>query len=154
MNIFFFFLAQDLVQRRGLIFIRELQRMLLLRIRQRVQALRFLRALPVNDQVPRDGEKPRFKFRFAVVLVATLEDADPGLLKKILGALPASGDVDKIAEQAVLILLDQAIEQVRIALLQASRDGLCFIAHQRGEEKGWTGHGRSPKEAGPLWRQT
>src|SRR5437879_10544544 len=47
---------------------------------------RFLRALPVNHQVARDGKEPRFKFRFAVVLVAAFEHADPRFLKKILSA--------------------------------------------------------------------
>jgi hypothetical protein len=38
--------------------------------------------------------------------------------------------------------------------LQAACNGLRFIAHQRGEEQGWTGHCGDPKEAGPLWGQT
>jgi len=74
--------------------------------------------------------------------------------EKNLRSVLAPRDINQIAEQAVLVLLDQAVEQVRVALLQAARDGFRFIAHQRGEEQSWTSYGRSPKEAGPLWRQT
>src|SRR5712664_3978187 len=119
---FFLLLAEDLVQWRGVGFVHELQRMLLFGIRQRVQTLRLLSSLPINDQVACDGEEPGFKLRLAVVLVATLEDADPRLLEKVFGPLSASRDVDEIAEQAVLILLDQAVEQVGVALLQSARD--------------------------------
>ena len=128
--------------------------MLLFRIRQGVEALRFLGALPVDDEMARDGEKPGFEFRFAVVLMAAFENADPGFLKEILGTLLVSSDVDQVTEQAVLLLLDQAIEQIRVAPLQTARDGLSFVGHQRGEKQGWTGHGRSPKEAGPVRSQT
>jgi hypothetical protein len=83
-----------------------------------------------------DGEEPGFKFGFAVVLVAALEDADPGFLEKVLGALLASGDVDQVTEEAVLIQLNEVIEQIRVALLQAAGDGLGFIGHQRREEGG------------------
>jgi hypothetical protein len=34
-----------------------------------------------------------------------------------------------------LILLDEPVEQFRVALLQAAGDGLGFIAHERGEEQ-------------------
>ena len=124
--------------------------MLLFGIGQRIEALRFLGALPVNDEVTGDGEEPGLKSRSTVILVAALEDADPSFLKKIFGALFVSRDVDQVAEQAVLILLDQAVEQVRVAPLQAARDGLGFIAHQRGEEQGRTRRSRGPEEAGPL----
>src|SRR5260370_14953427 len=104
--------------------------------------------------MPRDGEEPAFKFRFAIILVAALEDADPGFLEKIFGALFVSRDVDEVAEQAVLILLDQPVEQVGVAPLQPARNGFRLIAHQRGEEQGWTGHGGDSKETGPPWGQT
>src|SRR5882672_2651476 len=128
--------------------------MLLFRIRQGVEALRFLGALPVDDQMARDGEKPGFEFRFAVVLMAAFENADPGFLKEILGTLLVSNDVNQVTEQAVLILLDQTIKQIRIAPLQTARDVLSFIDHQRKEKQGWTGHGRSPKKADPMRNQT
>src|SRR5439155_18666854 len=114
----------------------------------------FLGALPIDDQMPRDGEEPGFEFRLAIVLVAALENADPRFLKKIFGAVFVSRDVDQVAEQAILIPLDQAVEQIGVPLLYASRDASCFIAHQRGEEQRWPRHGWGPKETGPLWRQT
>src|SRR5437016_9733204 len=62
LNGFFRLVAKDLAQRRRIIFVRELQRMLLLGVRQRVQTLRFLGALPVDHQVSRNREKPGFEF--------------------------------------------------------------------------------------------
>src|SRR5260370_350188 len=106
--------------------------MILFGIGQCVEALGFPGALPVNDQMTGDGEEPGFKFRFAVILVAALEDADPGFLEEVLGALFVSRDIDEVAEQAVFILLDQAVEQVRGAAVQASRDALCFMCPHWG----------------------
>jgi len=63
--------------------------------------------------------------------VAAFEDADPRLLKKILRAFFVSRDVNEIAKQAVLILLDQAVEKIRVAFLQSPSDALRVIAHQR-----------------------
>jgi len=145
--------AQDLVQGGRLLLVSELERVLLLGVGQRVQALRFLRALPVNHQVPRDGEQPGFKFGFAVVLVPALEDADPCLLKKILRAFFVSRDVDEIAEQAVLILLNQPVEQIRVALLQSPRDALPVIAHQRREKESRPRPRRESKKYRPLRRE-
>ena len=117
--------------------------MILLRIGQGVQALRLFGALPVDDQVARNGEEPGLEFRFAVVLMATLEHADPGFLEKVLGAFGTAGDVHEITEEAVLILLDQAVEQIRVAPLQATGDGPGVIAHKRGEKTGWPRRGQT-----------
>ena len=46
----------------------------------------------------------------AVVLVAAFEDANPGFLEKIFGQRRIAAEVDEIAQQAVLVLLDEAIE--------------------------------------------
>src|SRR5467141_2729029 len=62
LNVFLRLLAKNLVQRRGILLVRELQRMLSFWICERVQTLRFPGALPIDDQVARDGEEPGFKF--------------------------------------------------------------------------------------------
>jgi len=62
--------------------------------------------------------------------MAALEDADPGLLKKIFGALAAGGEIDQIAKQPVLILLDQLIEEFRVAPLEPLGEGLPVVGHQ------------------------
>src|SRR5438045_586321 len=46
-----------------------------------------------------------------------------------------AGDIHEVAEQPVLILLDQTVQQVRVAPLQAARDAFGFIAHQRGKRQ-------------------
>jgi len=85
--------------------------------------------------------------------MAALEDADPGFLKKIFGAFLVPGDVDEIAEQAVLILLDEAVEEIGVAALQTARDGLCFTAHQRGKKQRRYRRRRRTEEDGRLRRQ-
>src|SRR5437867_8715881 len=57
---------------------------------------------------------------FRSVLMAAFEDANPCFLKEIFGACLVSGDVDEVAEQPVLILLDQAVEKIGVAALQAA----------------------------------
>src|SRR5260370_1379720 len=91
--------------------------------------------------MPSDGEEPGFELRLAIVLVAALENADPRLLKKILGALFVSSDVHEIAEQAELTLFNQAVAQIGAARLQAARGALCFLSHESAEEGGcpWRG---------------
>ena len=84
--------------------------------------MHFFLALPVDDQVARDGEEPRFKFEFAVVLVAAFKNADPSLLEKIFGAFFAGGDEEQIAEESVLIKLDQSVEGFGDAGVALRRD--------------------------------
>src|SRR5258708_34142204 len=100
---------------RGWIVAGELHGSAYVRIGEGIEALRFLLALPIDDQVAGDGKKPGFKLGFAVVLMAALEDANPGLLKEVLGALAIAGDVQQIAEQAGLVLLQKGVEQMGIA---------------------------------------
>src|SRR6266699_2699046 len=69
-------------------------------------------------------------------------------LEKIFGAVLVSRDIEKITEQAVLILFNQAVEQVGIAALETAGDGLGFIAHQCGEKQSLPWKGRGPEEAG------
>lgn len=67
--------------------------------------------------------------------MAALEDAYPGLLEKILGQLAIAGQVQQVAEEAVLVLLDEAVEHIRIAALQAEREGLRVVVNHRGEKE-------------------
>ena len=104
-------------------------------IEQSVEALHFFLALPVDDQVARDAEEPGLEFVFAVVLVAAFEDANPGFLKKIFGALAARSQIEQIAEEPVLILLDQLIEEIGVAALEPLGEGFVVVCHLGGEEK-------------------
>src|ERR1700719_4873840 len=83
-----------------------------------VETLRLLLALPIDDQVASDREEPSLEPRPTVVLMTALQNAYPRLLEEIFGALAVPGDVDEIAEQAVLILLDQCVEQLRVTAFQ------------------------------------
>jgi hypothetical protein len=131
----FFFGGQDQMQWRRLILCGELHRGTLFGVGQRVEALHFFGALPVDHQVARDAEKPSFKFVFAVVLMAAFEDANPRFLEKIFGALAAGGQIEQIAEQPVLVLLDQLIEEIGVAALEPLGEGLVVVGHLGGEEK-------------------
>jgi hypothetical protein len=68
--------------------------------------------------MPGNGKQPSFKFGFAVVLMAALQNADPRLLKKIFSPFFISRDVNQVPEQPELVCLYQKIQQLGIAFLQ------------------------------------
>ena len=82
----------------------------------------------IDDEVARDGEQPGVEAGLAVELRAAQQHADPGLLEEILRDLAVAGEEEQIAQQPVLKLFDQAIEQLGILALQALRDdeGICL----------------------------
>ena len=84
---------------------------------RRVEAYRLLAAHVVNRQVARNAKQPGAELVASIVLAAALEDANPRLLKKVFGQIAAAGQVNQIAQQPVLIFLDQPIQQIGIATL-------------------------------------
>jgi len=82
-----------LFQRRLAVFVFHVERGVFFGSRQRVDALRFFAAMPIENKITGDGEKPGFKFPFAIVLVAAFEYAEPGFLEKVFGALAVGGQV-------------------------------------------------------------
>ena len=57
------------------------------------ERLGLLLPLQIDDQVAGDGEEPGFEAGPAVVKVAAVEHADPGLLEDVLGGLAGAGEV-------------------------------------------------------------
>jgi hypothetical protein len=55
-------------------------------------------------------------------LFAALHHADPGFLEDILGELAMAGKKDEIAQQAMLVALDQTVEEIRVASTQTTGD--------------------------------
>jgi len=94
----------------------------------------FLAAGDVDDQMARNGEEPGFEFGFRVVLAAALEHANPGFLEEVFGESWIAGEEKQVTIEALLILLDEAIEKVRIAAAKAISQGLAFVSHEAGEE--------------------
>ena len=90
--------------------------------------------MQIEHQMPRDGKQPGFELRLAIVLIAAVQNADPGLLKQVFGRLRPGGQIEQIAEEALLILLDQAIEQIGIAPPQSARQRLTILSQIRREE--------------------
>jgi hypothetical protein len=68
-------------------------------------------AREVDHQVARDGEQPGIEARLAVVLRAAQQHPHPGLLEEVFGDLALAGQEQQVAQQAVLIELDQLVEQ-------------------------------------------
>jgi hypothetical protein len=79
--------------------------------------------------MPGDGKKPGAEFVLAVVLMAAFEDSNPGFLEKVFSQLAVSGEVGQIAQQAMLILLDQTVEQIRVATAKTTSDGAGLGLH-------------------------
>src|SRR6185312_9624699 len=69
---------------------------------------------PVNHQMTCDGEQPGIEFGFAVVLAAALHHANPCFLKNVFCEFAIAGEEDEIAQEAMLVTLNQAVEQLRV----------------------------------------
>src|SRR5208283_1659277 len=72
--------------------------------------------------------------------MALLQHAQPGLLEQVFGRRPVSGQVQQIAQQPVLILLDQRVEQVRIATPESPSDLGLFGFHRNQRTEGGGDH--------------
>ena len=114
----------------------------------------------IDGEVARNGEEPGAECIFVVELVSAFEDADPGFLEEVFGQFAASGQVHEVAEKAMLVLLDEAIEQVRISTSKSASDLGALLRHRgleiessRVHTTGYTGAGgektQGDREGGP-----
>ena len=58
---------------------------------------------------------------------ALFQHAYPRLLEEVFGQLTVVREVQKVAEQPVLILLDKTVEQLSVATAQAASDFHSFV---------------------------
>jgi hypothetical protein len=64
--------------------------------------------------------------------MASLQHAQPGFLYQVVDRVAAAEQVGQVAHQAVLVLLDQYVQQRDIPLLETSRNLACFgVSHAR-----------------------
>ena len=87
-------------------------------------------AAQIDDQVAGHGEEPGIEARLAVELPAAHQNPHPDFLKEILGLFAVAGQVQEVAEQAMLIAHDQLVEQPGILALQPLGDSQTFLADQ------------------------
>ena len=73
-------------------------------------------------QVAGDGKEPGIEAGFAVVLGAAKQDAHPGLLEEVFGDFALAGQEEQVAQEAMLIELDEVVEEFGVLTLQATRD--------------------------------
>src|SRR5215467_10675564 len=102
----------------------------------------------VNGQITRDRVEPGREFVFAVVLTSALENTNPRFLEEILGKVTISCETYQVPEQAMLILLDQMVQQVGIAPAKTVSYGARLGLHTHHEvvqcgdhATGYTGEG-------------
>src|SRR5438477_332074 len=86
-----------------------------------------------------------------VVLAAAFQHTNPGFLKKIFGEFTPAGQVNEVAQKAVLILFNQAVEKVGIATPKSTSDLRVLVRHRAHEIAGSRVHAihtyeRSPKK--------
>ncbi len=75
-------------------------------------------AREIDDKVAGDGEEPGIEAGFAVVLRAAEQDTHPGFLEEIFGGLAFAGEEEEIAQEAMLVGLDELIEEGGIVRLR------------------------------------
>ncbi len=80
--------------------------------------------------------------------MAAFHHANPGLLEEVLGQIAIPCQVDQIAQQPMLILLDETVQQVRIAPAKTTSYGAGLGFHRVHEvtsygvhATGYTGEG-------------
>src|SRR5262249_46959459 len=123
---------------------------------QPIQAQRAFLPQIINRQIPRYRVKPCAEFVLAVVLMAAFEDANPRLLEEVFRQLTISREVDQIPKQSVLVLLDETIQQIRIAPAKTASDcaGFGLHAHHevvcRGVHASWIYEAGHEKDAGQV----
>src|SRR5580658_5012733 len=116
-------------------------------LKELIEAAGGALAALVDDQVARDGEQPGLKPRLPVELAAAHEYAHPDLLKKIFGHLSMSCEIKKIAQQAVLVADDQLVEQPGILTLEPLCNSQIFPARQLISGGGRTKSGKCGSKA-------
>ena len=85
----------------------------------------------IDDEVAGDGEEPGVEAGLAVVLGAAEQDAHPGLLKEVFGDLALAGEEEQVAQEAMLVELDEAVEESGVVALEAAGDGEVFCLERR-----------------------
>src|SRR5581483_6170525 len=89
---------------------------------QSFEACGRLLARPIDDEVARNGKEPGVELRFTVVLTPAFHHPDPGFLEDVFGEFAVAGEKDEVTKQPVLIALDQAVEEFRVASPQTTGD--------------------------------
>jgi len=105
-------------------------------VRELVEADGGALAGEIDNEVAGDGEEPSVEAGFAVVLGAAEEDADPGLLEEVFGDLAVAGKEEEVTEEAMLVLLDEPVEEVGVLPLEAAGDGGVLGVSLRGDQDG------------------
>jgi hypothetical protein len=98
-------------------------------------------------------EEPCAERVFVVELVPAFEHADPRFLEQVFRQFAAAGQVNQVAEKAMLVLLDEAVEQVGISTSKSTSNLGALLRHQALEIEGSRVHttdtyaGRRKKDA-------
>ena len=89
---------------------------------RRLQAPGFPPAHVIDGEIAGDGKKPGLKTRASVVGASVLKNPDPCFLYHVIDLVALSQQIDKVANQTILILLDQSVEQSNIAFAKTTRN--------------------------------
>jgi hypothetical protein len=106
-------------------------------------------AAEIDDEVAGDGEEPGIEARIAVELSAAEEDTHPGFLEEVFGELAIAGEIEQIAQEAVLVLQNQLVKELGVMALEAFGDAGVFgpdligelercCTHVNFRDVGWT----------------
>jgi hypothetical protein len=70
----------------------------------------------VDRQVSGNRKEPGFETGAAVIVRTALDYTQPGFLDQIVNVVTAAQEIDEVAHQAVLVKLDQFVEERYIPL--------------------------------------
>ena len=85
-------------------------------------------AANVDDEIAGDGVEPGVKARLTFELRAADKDPHPRFLKEVFGQFAIAGEVEQVAQQAMLVLNDEAVQDSGILPTQALRNSCILTA--------------------------
>src|ERR1700761_7997269 len=119
-----------------------------------VQAEQRLLSCGIDRKVACHPEKPWFKAGAPVVGVSSLQNPEPGFLHQVVYPIASTQQGNEIANEPVLVLLDQRLQNSDISLAQPKRYSCRIAFHERPRSQLITEHTLGIRNRNPKLRRT
>ena len=83
----------------------------------------------VDGEIARNRKEPWLKTRMPIVGMTTLQNSQPRFLYQVVDGIANAEQEDKVADKAILILLDQCVQKSDISVAKAACDVLRIGVH-------------------------
>src|ERR1700691_1845076 len=97
----------------------------------RVQAEGWPLPHVIEGKIARNSKQPWLEARLSVVGVTALQDAQPRFLDQVIDGISPSHKVGEVADEPILILSDQSVQESDISLAKTTRNLMRICVHHR-----------------------